>query len=73
VELALMGRRFGECRNLFFGLTLILRDGHRFANDFSTRLVVFHIRGSLALLGWDVRAPPTAAISLSGFQQRGSP
>ena len=34
------GRLFGECRNLFFGLSLFLRKGHPFANDFSARLVV---------------------------------
>jgi hypothetical protein len=47
MELVLLGRPFGECRNLFFGLSLFLRKGHPFANDSSARLVVFHVRGSL--------------------------
>jgi hypothetical protein len=50
MELVLLGRLFGECRNLFFGLSLFLRKGHPFANDFSARLVVFHVRGSLGYL-----------------------
>ena len=37
VELVLLRGRFGECRNLFFGLPLLLRNGHPFANDFSAR------------------------------------
>ena len=58
MELVLLGRLFGECRNLFFGLSLILRKGHPFANDFSARLVVFHVRGSSAYLLWDSGARP---------------
>ena len=50
MELVLLGRLFGECRNLFFGLSLFLRKGHPFANDFSARLVVFHVRDSLGYL-----------------------
>ena len=53
---------FGECRNLFFGLSLFLRKGHPFANDFSARLVVFHVRGSLgyqSVTVGRVRASPT--------------
>jgi hypothetical protein len=46
MELVLLGRLFGECHNLFFGVSLILRKRHPFANDFSARLVVFHVRGS---------------------------
>jgi hypothetical protein len=34
VKLVFLGRRFGECCNLFLGLSLILRKGHPFANDF---------------------------------------
>jgi hypothetical protein len=44
MELILLGRLFSECRNLFFGLSLFLRKGHPFANDFSARLVIFHVR-----------------------------
>ena len=53
MELVLLGRLFGECHNLRFGVSLILRKRHPFANDFSARLVVFHVRGSLAYLIWD--------------------
>jgi hypothetical protein len=53
MELVLLGRLFGECHNLFFGMSLILRKRHPFANDFSSRFVIFHIRGSLAYLIWD--------------------
>jgi hypothetical protein len=48
MELVLLGRLFGECHNLFFGMSLVFRKRHPFANDFSARFVVFHIRGSLA-------------------------
>jgi hypothetical protein len=41
MELVLLDRLFGECRHPFFGLSLFLRKGHPFANDFSARLVVF--------------------------------
>jgi hypothetical protein len=53
MKLVLLGRLFGECRNLFFGMSLIPRKRHPFANDFSARFVVLHIRGSLAYLIWD--------------------
>jgi hypothetical protein len=45
MEVVLLERRFGECHNLFFGLSLFLRKGYPFANDFSARLVVFHDSG----------------------------
>ena len=60
MELVLLGRLFGECRDLFFGLSLVLRKRHPFANDFSARAVVFHVHGSLAYLIWDGKARPTA-------------
>jgi len=50
MELVLLSHLFGECHNLFFGLSLFLRKSHPFANDFSARLVVFHVRGSLGYL-----------------------
>ena len=50
MELVLLGRLFSECRNLFSSLSLFLRKGHPFANDFSARFVVFHVRGSFAHL-----------------------
>jgi hypothetical protein len=52
MELVLLGRLFGECRDLFFGLSLFPRKGHPFANDFSARLVVFHVRGSFGYFIW---------------------
>jgi hypothetical protein len=58
MELVLLGCLFSECHNLFFGLSLILRKGHPFANDFSARLVVVHVRGSFAHLIYDSRARP---------------
>ena len=48
MKLVLLDSLCGECRSLFFGLPLFLRKGHPFANDFSARLVVIHLRGSLA-------------------------
>jgi hypothetical protein len=60
MEFVLLCRLFGECHNLFFGVSLILRKRHPFANDFSARLVVFHVRGSLAYLIWDSSARPRA-------------
>jgi hypothetical protein len=54
MEFVLLGRLFGERRNLFFGLSFFLWKGHPFANDFSARLVVFHVRGSpWVILIWD--------------------
>ena len=45
-----LSRLFGECRYLFFRLSLFLRKGHPFANDFSARLLVFHVRDPLGYL-----------------------
>jgi hypothetical protein len=67
MELVLLGRLFGECHNLFFGVSLILRKRHPFANDLSARLVVFHVRGSLAYLIWDSWAPPGDGVWFIGF------
>jgi ABC-type dipeptide/oligopeptide/nickel transport system permease component len=49
MKLVLLDRLFSECRNLFLGLSLILRK-HPFSNDFSTCFVVIHVCGSLANL-----------------------
>ena len=57
MELVLLGRLFGEC-HLFFGLSFFLRKGHPLANDFSARLVVFHVRDSLGYLFCNSRARP---------------
>ena len=69
MELVLLGRLFGECRNLFFGLSLFLRKGHPFANDFSARLVVFHVRGSLVYLICNSRARPRVTYDRGAFCQ----
>jgi hypothetical protein len=50
MKLVLLRRFFGKCHNLLFGLSLILRKGHPLANNFSARIVVFHVRGSLTFL-----------------------
>jgi len=63
----LLGSLFGECCNLFFGLSLCVRKSHPFANDFSARLVVFHIRGSLGYLVWDSRARPRMTYGRDKF------
>src|SRR5262249_39715351 len=73
MELVLLGRLFGECRSLFFGLSLFLRKGHPFANYFSARLVVVHARDSLGLFYSviaGVRASPTAASPLMRGERR---
>jgi len=67
MELVLLGRLFGECRNLFFGLSLFLRKGHPFANDFPARLVVFHVRGSLGYLICYSRARPRVTYGRVAF------
>jgi hypothetical protein len=43
MELVLLGRLFGECHNLFFGVSPVPRKRHPFANYFSARLLVFHV------------------------------
>jgi hypothetical protein len=43
MKFVLLDHLFGECRNLLFGLSFILRKGHPFANDFSARRVVIHV------------------------------
>ena len=70
MELVLLGRLFGECRSLFFGLSLFLRKGHPFANDFSTRVVVFHVRGSLGYLICNSRARPRATYDRGAFRTK---
>jgi len=42
---------FSEGRNLFFGLSLVLRKRRPLPNDLSTRLVFFHICASLSCRG----------------------
>jgi hypothetical protein len=67
MELVLLGYLFGECYNLLFGLALILRKRHPFANDLSARLVVFHVPDSLDFLisprGAHRRTPLVAGAS----------
>jgi hypothetical protein len=65
MELVLLGRLFGECDNLFFGLSLVLRKCHPFANDLSARVVVFHVCVSLADLNLGgPRARPRSTPSI---------
>ncbi len=64
MELVLLRCLFSEYHSLFFGLSLVLRKCHPFANDFSARVVVFHVRGSLAYLIWDSGARPRSAWTL---------
>src|SRR5215831_20404111 len=47
LKLVLLDGPFGEGRGLICRLSLVLRKRHPLANDFPTRLVVFHVRGSL--------------------------
>jgi hypothetical protein len=60
----LAGSPFGECHGLFFGMSLILRKRHPFANDFASHFVVFHISRLLnpSYLGGRLRwrAPPSS-------------
>ncbi len=48
MEFVLLRCLFSKCHSLFFGLSLVGRKSHPFANDFSARVVIFHIRGSFA-------------------------
>jgi hypothetical protein len=45
LELILLHSPLSEGYSLFFGLSLILRKLHPFADDLSARLVFFHFRG----------------------------
>src|SRR5262249_1486640 len=47
LKLVLLDGPFGEGRGLICRLSLVLRKRHPLANDFPTRLVVFHVCGSL--------------------------
>jgi integrase len=58
MELVLLDRLLSESRGLLRSLSLILWKGHPFANDFSTCLVVIHVRDSLAHNILDSRARP---------------
>jgi hypothetical protein len=73
MELVLLGRLFGECRNLFFGLSLFLRKSHPLANDFSARLVVFHVRGPLGYLICNSMARPRVTYDRGAFCTKTSP
>jgi len=59
-----------ECRTLFFGLSLILREGHPFANDFSARLVVFHSGSPWAVI---LRQAARVRTRLGGPRQTTAP
>src|SRR5262249_45074401 len=47
LKLVLLDGTFGEGRGLIHRLSLVLRKRHPLANDFPTRLAVFHVCGSL--------------------------
>ena len=47
LKLVLLDGPFGESRGLICRLSLVIRKRHPLANDFPTRLVVFHVCGSL--------------------------
>jgi hypothetical protein len=58
LELILLHSPLSEGCSLFFGLSLILRKLHPFADDLSARLVFFHVRGfSLGLNFLDQQSP----------------
>jgi hypothetical protein len=49
MELILLDRLAGKCRNLFLALSPIPREGHPFANNFTACPVIFfHVQISLA-------------------------
>ncbi len=61
MELVLLDRLFGECHDLLFSLSPILRKGHPLANDFSACPVVLNVRG------------PWLVLSVSFFSTKGEP
>ena len=59
MELVLRYRFLGERRDLFFGLSLVLRKSPPFANDFSARW-----SASMFVTPWFVWPSPTAALQI---------
>src|SRR5215831_5671512 len=64
LKLVLLDGPFGEGRGLICRLSLVLRKRHPLANDFPTRLVVFHVCGSLGY-NFSTRLEATASFTVS--------
>src|SRR5262245_32128423 len=64
LKLVLLDGPFGEGRGLICRLSLVLRKRHPLANDFPTRLVVFHVCGSLGC-NFSTRPEATASFTAS--------
>jgi len=64
LKLVLLDGPFGEGRGLICRLSLVLRKRHPLANDFPTRLVVFHVCGSLGC-NFSTRPETTASFTAS--------
>src|SRR6516225_3831608 len=64
LKLVLLDSPFGEGRGLICRLSLVLRNRHPLANDFPTRLVVFHVCSSLGC-NFSTRPEATASFTAS--------
>ena len=64
LKLVLLDGPFGEARGLICRLSLVLRKRHPLANDFPTRLVIFHVCGSLGC-NFSTRLEATASFTVS--------
>src|SRR5215813_7833364 len=64
LKLVLLDSPFGEGRGLICRLSLVLRKRHPLANDFPTRLVVFHVCSSLGC-NFSTRLEATASFTAS--------
>ena len=69
MKLVLRDRLLSKGRSLPRRLSLIRGKGYPFANDFSTRLVVINVRGSLAYPIWDRKDRPRGT-SVTGARAR---
>src|SRR5262245_2401980 len=67
LKLVLLDGPFGEGRGLICRLSLVLRKRHPLANDFPTRLVVFHVCGSLGC-NFSTRPEATASFTASAIE-----
>jgi hypothetical protein len=64
LKLVLLDGPFGEGRGLICRLSLVLRKRHPLANDFPTRLVVFHVCSTLGC-NFSTRPEATASFTAS--------
>ena len=64
LKLVLLDGPFGEGRGLICRMSLVLRKCHPLANDFPTRLVIFHVCGSLGC-NFSTRLEATASFTVS--------